>query len=93
LRLTFIEEIDKVIRDHKRMPELRIAQKLLASEVVSMIHGDNALQDVKSVSEAFFSFPISVLTKMTEQAFLDHFKHTTIREISWDPRLTVTGLT
>jgi len=57
-----------------------------------MVHGESALNKVLESTEAFFKKPISDLSLMTEQAFLDHFKSTSILEINWDERLSISGL-
>lgn len=48
------KEIEAVLEESERVPEQRIAQKRLASEVVSFMHGDQALEDALSVTDALF---------------------------------------
>ena len=60
---------------------------------MSLIHGDAALKSVLESVDSFFKKPISDLSKMTEQEFLDHFKSTTITQINWDEKLSISGLT
>ncbi len=48
------DEIEAVLEESGRAPEQRIAQKRLASEVVSFMHGDQALEDALSVTDALF---------------------------------------
>ena len=43
LRLTFLIDIEKTMEDQQQNPGNRSAQKLLASTLVGMIHGDSAL--------------------------------------------------
>lgn len=55
--LTTLEraEIDSLIEVSKKEPELRIAQKRLAEEVVLFVHGIEELNRAKKVTEALFS--------------------------------------
>ena len=44
-RLTFVEDeqISDVLKQHMQAPEKRLAQKLLADNLVSLIHGADSL--------------------------------------------------
>ena len=57
--LKIFTELDKsavetVMADHNESPSLRIAQKRLAFEVTSIVHGANTAESVKNVSEVLF---------------------------------------
>ena len=57
--LKIFTELDKsavetVMTDHNESPSLRIAQKRLAFEVTSIVHGANTAESVKNVSEVLF---------------------------------------
>ncbi|MEI7631922.1 MAG: tyrosine--tRNA ligase [bacterium] len=47
-------KIDSIMADHNESPSLRIAQKRLAFEVTSIVHGVNTAESVKNVSEVLF---------------------------------------
>lgn len=55
-KLTFLtkEEIEKIEIEHKKCPELRIAQKQLAKEVITFLHGESEYERAVLVSEALF---------------------------------------
>jgi len=56
------EEIENLAKSLQENPELREAQKALAKEVITFIHGNEAYQEAKKISEALFSDQIFELT-------------------------------
>lgn len=56
------DEIEAFAAKVKEHPELREAQKALAEETVRYIHGEAALQEVKTMSEALFGGDVKRLT-------------------------------
>ena len=58
-----VEEINKVIDEHYKALGARVAQKALAYEVVSLVHGEAKAEECKKMSEALFSGSVSDLTK------------------------------
>lgn len=54
LTLLSRDEIESILEESLHAPEQRLAQKRLAAEVVSFMHGDQALKDAISVTEALF---------------------------------------
>lgn len=70
--LTFLskEEIEDIEKKQLDSPETRIAQKVLAHEVITFIHGAEAYQEAVRISEILFNGDLSSLTaKEVEQAF------------------------
>lgn len=57
------EEIEAIIKDHFEHLGMRIAQKALAYEVVELIHGKEASEESKKMSEALFSGNIKELSE------------------------------
>ncbi|MDY0075145.1 MAG: tyrosine--tRNA ligase [Acholeplasmataceae bacterium] len=55
LTLLSKEEIEELENHMNENPELRMAQKRLAEEIVSLVHGKKALHQVLKVSKALFS--------------------------------------
>lgn len=49
------EEIDSILSKHQEKPELRFAQKALAEDVVTLVHGKKALENALKVTDALFS--------------------------------------
>jgi tyrosyl-tRNA synthetase len=60
------DEIEAVLEESERAPEQRLAQKRLAREVVSFMHGDQALADALSVTDALFK---GTFDHLNEQGF------------------------
>jgi tyrosyl-tRNA synthetase len=63
LTLLSKEEIIELEKKSKDFPELREAQKVLASEVVLLVHGNDELNQAKKVTKALFSGEFSDLSK------------------------------
>ena len=63
-QFTFLEKsvIDELEIQVKTNPHLRLAQKVLAKEVTSLVHGEALLQEAIQISEALFSGEIGSLT-------------------------------
>lgn len=55
-------EIEKIEEEFLKAPHERLAQKTLAYEVTSFVHGEEAAKDAIKISEALFSGKISDLT-------------------------------
>ncbi|MFP4187316.1 MAG: tyrosine--tRNA ligase, partial [Acholeplasmataceae bacterium] len=66
LTLLSKDEIEAVLTESRLAPEKRLAQKRLASEVVSFVHGKRALADAESVTDALFT---GTFDHLEEQAF------------------------
>ncbi len=49
-----LEEIAEIVERHKTAPEKRQAQKILASEITSIVHGTDAAETAKRASEILF---------------------------------------
>ena len=64
------EEILSVMKKHNEAPHLRIAQKTLAREIITDLHGKDSFEVALKISESLFSGDIKNLTvKEIEQAF------------------------
>ena len=63
-KLTFLtkEEIEDIEAKHKEQPELRLAQKTLAKEVITFLHGEEEYNKALRISEALFSGNIKELS-------------------------------
>ena len=57
------EEIEDIIQKHKEKPELRLAQKTLAKEVVTFLHGEDETLRAIEMSTALFSGKVKSLSK------------------------------
>lgn len=64
------EEIMDIMEKHVKEPHLRIAQKILAREIITDLHGKDEFEKALKISEALFSGNISDLTgKELEDGF------------------------
>ena len=63
-KLTFLtkEEIDDIEKEHNECPEKRIAQKRLAEEVITFLHGSDEYNKAVNISGSLFSGEISKLS-------------------------------
>ena len=63
-KLTFLtkEEIENIEKEHNDCPEKRIAQKRLAEEVITFLHGKDEYNKAVNISECLFSGDISKLS-------------------------------
>lgn len=67
-----LEEIAKIEEEWKQAPETRLAQKTLAREMTTFIHGKEGLDQALKITEALFSGNIGELSgKEIEVAFAD----------------------
>ena len=62
-KLTFLsrEEIENIEKKHIKSPEERIAQKNLAKEVITFLHGSEEFEKALKMSEVLFSGDVSTL--------------------------------
>jgi tyrosyl-tRNA synthetase len=66
------EEIGRLDQEVQLQPEKREAQRVLASEVTKLVHGDEALRSAMNITQALFSGSIQELTQAEiEEAFKD----------------------
>ena len=63
-KLTFLskEEIESIEKEHNNAPEKRLAQKTLAQEVITFLHGEEEFIKAENISKALFSGDIKNLT-------------------------------
>ncbi len=72
-KLTFLskEEIEKIEKENNEHPEMRIAHKALAREIITDLHGEESYNEAVKISESLFSGDIA---NFTEKEILDAFK-------------------
>ncbi len=72
-KLTFLtkEEIEEIERKHNENPELRLAQKTLAKEVITFLHGADEYKKAEMMSEALFT---EAINNLSSKDILDNFK-------------------
>lgn len=76
-RLTFLsrEEIEDIEARHNAEPHLRIAQKALAKEIITDLHGEGAYDEAVSISEKLFSGDIRSIPSHDLLAGLKNVPH------------------
>ena len=63
-KFTFLTklEIEEIMKKHVEKPEFRYAQKVLAHEVITFLHGEEEFESAKRISESLFSEEIEQLS-------------------------------
>ncbi len=69
-QFTFLnkEEIDKIEEEFAKAPHERLAQKVLAKELTTFIHGEAAYEEALSISNALFSNELTKLSAVQIEA-------------------------
>ena len=80
-KLTFLtkEEIENIEIEHKKQPEIRYAQKILAREVITFLHGEEEFNKAVKISESLFSGNVK---NLSVEEIKDGFKDVPNFEIS-----------
>ena len=80
-RLTFLskEQIEKIEAEHKEAPHLRIAQKILAKEIISDLHGEKAFEEAEYVSQCLFNGQIKEISVKDLKTGLKNVPHFDIK--------------
>lgn len=83
-RLTFLSkaEIEEIEKQHLEAPHLRIAQKKLAEEIISDLHGHDAFLEAPRISELLFAGEIRALPVKDLRAGFKNVPHFEIQEDS-----------
>lgn len=63
LTLLTKEEIEKIEKEHVEAPHLRIAQRRLAEEIVTFLHGEEGLKSALKITDALFNGNIKDLNE------------------------------
>ncbi|GMA07801.1 tyrosine--tRNA ligase 2 [Tetragenococcus halophilus subsp. flandriensis] len=67
-----LDEIAQIEEEFKQAPENRVAQKALAQDVTTLVHGKKAYEQAKHISEVLFNGSIKELdAEELDQAFAD----------------------
>ena len=85
-KLTFLsrEEIEEIEKIHHEKPELRVAHKKLAEEVISFLHGHEEYEKALRISEALFSADI---TKLSSDEVITSLKGVPSVDVSLDKNI------
>lgn len=85
-KLTFLtkEEIEKIEKEHNESPEKRTAQKILAKEIITFIHGEDEYNKAVKISECLFKGSIN---ELTEEEIKDVIKTLNTQKINKNEKL------
>lgn len=66
--LKSLEEIDAIVKKHNEAPELRYGQKELATWVIEVLFGKEAVKEVEKITEILFSSEnkMDLISKLSE---------------------------
>lgn len=72
-KLTFLtkEKIEEIEHLQKENPEQRIAQKALAKEIVTFLHGEKEFEKAKKMSESLFT---EAINELSSEDIINNFK-------------------
>lgn len=73
-----LEEIADIEKKWQDEPEKRLAQKTLAKEMTTLIHGQEGYQQALNITEALFSGNLASLSKKELEMAFDGFSHTNL---------------
>ncbi len=73
-----ISEVDAIVAEHQRAPEKRAAQKRLAEEMTTLVHGPEAARLAVSASQTLYGAPVADFTEATIDALAAEVPTTTI---------------
>lgn len=68
-----IDEINALLAKHKQNPSLRLGQKMLAKEIIQLIHGLDAYNQCLKISDALFNNKLSELSLVELDACLQPY--------------------
>lgn len=93
-RLTFLsrEEIEDIEKKQLAEPHLRIAQKRLAKEIITDLHGEDAFFEAEKISQVLFSGNLREITVDALKIGLRDVPHYEIKEDSLVNVLVGTGI-
>lgn len=74
-----LEEIAQIEADFKAAPHERLAQKVLAKEVVTLVHGQEAYEQALNITEQLFAGNIKNLSANELKQGLNHVKNYTVQ--------------
>ncbi|MFI3307625.1 MAG: tyrosine--tRNA ligase [Mycoplasmatota bacterium] len=82
-KLTFLSvlEIKEIEKQHLEKPELRLAQKTLAKEIITFLHGQKEFNKAQKISEVLFSGEIF---KLSYEEILEAFKNMDVKNTNSD---------
>lgn len=87
-----LKDINHIMQEHKRVPELREAQKALAEGITTLVHGEQGLKTAEKVTNALYKGSIDALGDLNYKDVTQVFAGATIVEILAEPGISVLDL-
>lgn len=82
-------QVNHLIEKHKKFPELREVQKALADELTLLIHGKEALEQAKRLTEALYGGDINALGMLKKEEIKEIFSGAPFKELIMEPGTTL----
>lgn len=82
-------EIENLITKHRKNPEFREAQKVLARDLTLLIHGEEGLEKALMISDALYSGDFKAVGQLQPQEVAQLFAGASYTELYLDPGTTV----
>lgn len=92
--LTFVPnaELDALMAEHRKQPEVREAQRRLAAEVTLLLHGRTGLEKAEAISAALYKGSVEALAELSAADVRDSFDGATVCEVQLEPGMTLLEL-
>lgn len=92
--LTFVPtgELDALMVEHRQQPEVRSAQRRLATEVTLLLHGRDGLRRAEAISAALYTGSVEALAALSAADVRDSFDGATVAEVLHEPGMTMLQL-
>lgn len=78
-------EIFDLIEKHRKMPELREAQKALADQLTLLIHGEEGLTRARNISEALYNGNVNAIGELRKEEVKEIFSGALYQELIMEP--------
>ncbi|XP_025601738.2 tyrosine--tRNA ligase, mitochondrial [Athalia rosae] len=87
-----IGRIQEIAAEHKKKPERREAQRILAEHVTRLVHGESGLKSAELTTSVLYNKSTETLSTLTPGEMVDVFQGASFVEILPEPGLTVLQL-
>lgn len=87
-----MRDVFELVEEHKRVPELRDAQRRLAQEVTKLVHGETGLKLAENVTNALYKGSVEALGQLSAKDVKQTFAGATYSEVMLEPTMTVLDL-
>lgn len=85
-------EIEDIMKKHKKIPELREAQRKLAEEVTLLVHGESGLKQALTITNALYKGSPDALGELDYKDIKQTLAGATLCEIMAEPGLSILQL-